>query len=217
MTMKNPNQVVDQIYGSGYFTNHGPLAKELEESLQDYFQVGNAVVVGNESLALIIALAGMDLGGRVGVSAHCPEFVVNAVAWAALESVITHVESAPDDLVAVLICAGPVGVTDLALLHHARSRRTKIVVYQHGHFGRKLEDGPVVTVTTVGTTAGVPTSHCAVILTDDGSLAEKYRNIRSSYGARKIVEVRATANGRVSDFQAGMALMFLQNVRNRKG
>lgn len=217
MTMANPNEIVEQIYASGYFTNHGPLAKELEASLQDYFQVGNAVVVGNESLALIIALAGLDLDGRVGVSAHCPEFAVNAVAWAALEPVIIQEDSAPDALAAVLICARASGETDRALLRQAHSHRSKIVVYQHGYFGRKLEGGPVVTVTTVGATADVPTSHCAVILTDDGSLAERYRNIRSSYGARKIVDVRATANGRVSEFQAGMALMFLQNVRKRKG
>lgn len=215
MNPANPNAIVERIYASGYFTNHGPLARELEDSLQKYFRVGNAVVVGNESLALIIALAGLDLRGRVGVSALCPELAVDAVAWAALEPVLTRGEAVPDDLAAFLLCTRPGGETDRALLRHALSRQGRIVVYQDGHFGRKLEAGPVATVTTVGPpTAGAPTAHCAVILTDDDALAEKYRNIRSSYGARKIVEVRATANGRVSEFQAGMALLFLQSVGN---
>lgn len=212
MNLANPNEIVEQIYRSGYFTNHGPLAKGLEDSLQGFFQIENAVVVGNESLALIMALAGLDLSGRVGVSARCPDFSVNAVAWAGLEPVILQGDAIPDDLVAVLVCALPGGGTDRALLRHAESHRCKIVVYQHGHIGREIERGPVVTVTTVGVTSGAPTAHCAVILTADGALAEKYRNIRSSYGARKTVEVRATANGRVSEFQAGMALIFLQSI-----
>jgi hypothetical protein len=42
-------------------------------------------------------------------------------------------------------------------------------------------------------------------------LARTYRNIRSSYGARKTVSVMATVNGRVSEYQAGLALKFIQN------
>ncbi|GEM_PF-2452312 len=215
MNLANPNDIVEHIYGSGYFTNHGPLAKKLEDSLQDFFHIENAVVVGNESLALIIALAGLDLTGRVGVSVHCPEFAVNAVAWAELEPVSTQWDAVPDDLVAVLACDRRGGETDPALLRHAGSHRCKFIVHQHGHFSRELQEGPVITVTTVGATSGGPTAHCAVILTDDDALAEKYRNIRSSYGARKTVDVRATANGRVSEFQAGMALIFLQNLRKQ--
>ncbi len=216
MNLVDSNGIIEHIYGSGYFTNHGPLAQKLEDALQDFFQIENAVVVGNESLALIIALAGLDLTGRVGVSAHGPELAANAVAWAKLEPIILQGDMAPNDLVGVLVCARPGGETDHALLQHARSHRCKIVVYQHGHFGRQLEGGPVVTVTTVGANSGAATAQCAVILTVDGALAEKYRNIRSSYGVRKTVDVRATANGRVSEFQAGMALIFLQNLRNKR-
>lgn len=212
MNLANSIDVIEQIYRSGYYTNHGPLARKLEDSLQAFFQVENAVVVGNESLALIMAIAGLDLTGRVGVSAHCPEFAINAVAWAGLEPVVLAGDAFPDDLVAVLVCARPGAGADRALLRHAQSHRCKIVVYQHGHLGRTLEGGVVATVTTVGATSGAPTAHCAVILTEDGVLAEKYRNIRSSYGARKTVDVRATANGRVSEFQAGMALIFLQDI-----
>lgn len=215
MDLANPNAIVDQIYRSGYFTNHGPLAKKLEDELQGFFQVENAIVVGNESLALIIALAGLKLSGRVGVSARCPELAFSAVAWAGFEPVIADVERVPDNWVDAVVCPSLKGETDHALLRQAQARDCKIVVYQHGHFSRKLEGGLVVTVTTVGPTANGPTPHCAVILTNDGVLAEKYRNIRSSYGARKTVDVRATANGRVSEFQAGMALIFLQGLRTQ--
>ena len=217
MNLANHDDVMAHIYASGYFTNHGPLAKQLEETLQALFPIDHAVVVGNESLALIMALAGLNLRGRVGVSADCPEFVSGAVAWAGLEAVAGPGSQPPDKLVAVLVCARRGTFPDPALLRHAQSRDLPAVVYQHGHFSRHLEPAPVITVTSLGGHSEAPSAHCAAILTSDPALAEKYRNIRSSYGARKIVDVRATANGRVSEFQAGMALLFLQNPRNQSG
>jgi len=42
-------------------------------------------------------------------------------------------------------------------------------------------------------------------------LARTCRNILSSYGARKNVSVMETVNGCVSEYQAGLALKFIQN------
>ena len=50
------------------------------------------------------------------------------------------------------------------------------------------------------------------IATNDPELAEKYRNIRSSYGTRRKLDVVATCNGRFSEFQAGVGLKSLQHI-----
>jgi dTDP-4-amino-4,6-dideoxygalactose transaminase len=48
------------------------------------------------------------------------------------------------------------------------------------------------------------------VCTIDGGLAARLRNIRSSYGAGVPVHVRRTANGRMSEAQAAIALLSLQ-------
>jgi dTDP-4-amino-4,6-dideoxygalactose transaminase len=49
-----------------------------------------------------------------------------------------------------------------------------------------------------------------IITTNDDNLAEIFRNIRSSYGARKVLKVKATCNGRFSEIQAGIGLNILK-------
>ena len=171
------------------------------------------MVVGNETLALIMTLAGLDLAGRVGVCAECPDHVLSAIGWAGLEAVRCPFGAAtPEGVVALLMAPTPDLPPDATLLSYARSHDHPVLIYQHGHFTRRIEPGCVATITSVGKASNALSADCAVILTANDALAEKYRNIRSSYGARQSVEVRATANGRVSEFQAGMALLSLKNL-----
>lgn len=216
MSLKDYRSVIDSIYGSGYFTNHGPLAQKLEESLQRIFEIENAVVIGNETLAVIIALAGLKTSGCVVVSAGCPDFLVNAVAWAGLEPVVFGSDGVPGEIAAFLVYdGGGEGTAKTSLVNLAKSKHRKAVLYQPGlQFlrggTRPFPRDDHVVVAPLGDVGREPSSRCAAILTGSSDLAENCRNIRSSYGARKTVEVTATANGRVSEFQAGMALVFLE-------
>lgn len=215
MNLSDQKEIVEQIYRSGYFTNHGPLAKKLEETLQDYFSISNAVVVSNESLAVIMALAGLDLAGRVEIMGDCPDYLFQAVSRPGLVPSRAHatvVASAPSILFALLPVENLLS-TDLA--NQARRRGVRLVCFQSWQPASRLLIADAVTIVKLGGSTDVPSAHCAAILTSDEFLAEKYRNIRSSYGVRKLVEVRATANGRVSEFQAGLALLFLQNLGNQ--
>jgi dTDP-4-amino-4,6-dideoxygalactose transaminase len=49
------------------------------------------------------------------------------------------------------------------------------------------------------------------ICTNDDELAERLRNIRSSYGTRRTVSVKKTSNGRMSEAQAAIGLMSLDD------
>ena len=51
------------------------------------------------------------------------------------------------------------------------------------------------------------------ILTNQDEFAEIFRNIRSSYGVRKMTKVKATCNGRFSEIQAGIGLVLLQKIK----
>nr|WP_245844175.1 hypothetical protein [Nibricoccus aquaticus] len=178
----------------------------------------NAVVVSNESLAIMMALAGLNLSGRVGVLPHCPEPILKASTWAGLEAVACSPDSSTAGLTAVLSYEMEPRPKNNSLLDDARKQGLPTIIFKHAAFSRDARlsslsaNDPTATIAIVGENNAVPSSVCAVILTADSLLAEKYRNIRSSYGARKLTEVKATANGRVSEFQAGMAMVFLQKI-----
>jgi dTDP-4-amino-4,6-dideoxygalactose transaminase len=53
------------------------------------------------------------------------------------------------------------------------------------------------------------------VTTDDDDLAERLRNIRSSYGAPRHVAVRGTLNGRFSEAQAALLLHSLDDFERR--
>lgn len=220
--------LIDRIYNTGYFTNHGPIANELEEAIEQYFSIKNAIVISNETLAMVIALSGMISGGAVAVSTKAPEHVVNGVKWAGLEPkffdtgseflpfLLEHRNIGSVEPKFDLVIVDPVAEKELGLSAYQAFCDSKLeaIVY-HTVLPQKndLLHSSIATVRicTLGVNSGSPSSSCAVILTSNNELAAKCRNIRSSYGARKTVSVMATANGRVSEYQAGVALKFIED------
>jgi len=229
VSLANQDDILNQIYETGYFTNHGPAAVSLENTLQTVFQSDHAVIVSNETLALVMALAGLDISGHIAMSAFCPAFVRNAVLWAGLEpelidigddsgcmsiQAFEQVCSEHKDIDAVLVCDMWCREQTRPLIEELLAKGVWVIVYQCGQFDSSLlgKKEKLITIVSVGEQSCLPTANCAAILTSSGGLAEIYRNIRSSYGARETIKVKATANGRVSEYQAGQATVFLNNI-----
>ena len=232
--MTTTHTLIDRIYSTGYFTNHGPIANELESTLEQNFNIENAIIVSNESLAVVIALAGLTTGRSVAVSVDTPVHVLNCITWAGLEPTfidngsdsflfsVEHFESvidkqhvdlvildsatekklAPSSYETFLISGLPTIVYRCSLLPNSDPLYSSIAS---------------VRICLIDTDGDSPSPNCAAILTSNNELARTYRNIRSSYGAREIVSVMATANGRVSEYQAGVALKFIQNLAQNFG
>lgn len=212
MNLAQQRSIVEMIYRSGYFTNHGPLAQKLEKVLQDYFSISNAVVVSNESLAVIMALAGLDLTGRVEITGDCPDYLVQAASRAGMEVAHAPATAAGAAPTVHFMFLPPEPFSPAGPTEQSKRNGGQLVLFHSGWPVHRPLVTEAITIVVLGGRTVSPSAHCAAILTSDDVLAEKYRNIRSSYGVRKPVDVRATANGRVSEFQAGMALLFLQNL-----
>ena len=56
----------------------------------------------------------------------------------------------------------------------------------------------------------------ACVTTNDDKLAARLRNIRSSYGARHKVEIPYTGNGRMSEIQAGLILLSIEEYETNR-
>ena len=54
---------VEQIYATGWLTNHGPFATALEERLQDYLGVRNVILTCNGTIALQVAYRALGVTG----------------------------------------------------------------------------------------------------------------------------------------------------------
>ncbi|NND97230.1 MAG: hypothetical protein HKN47_07870, partial [Pirellulaceae bacterium] len=229
VTADDYRDVFRQICTNRYFTNHGPLAKQFEQMLEDFLEIENVVSVGNESLALLIAIAGLNLTGDVIVPAfrgqlptqickrlglrvrHCD--VDPETHQASIESVSGMIN---DSTEAVCIIETWGNRCDQRMVEWLCQKGIRVIVLAIDSFG-SATDGRfvtrgdrVVTVYGFGPHQIVSANQGGAIAVSDNQLAERYRNIRSSYGTRSKVDVKATCNGRFSEFQAGVGIASFQ-------
>jgi len=203
----NVESAIDGVLDRGWYTNHGPMAQSLEARLSALHEVAAAVIVTNHSLGLIMLTEALGLQGEVILSALSPACCAQALRWAGLRPRFCDIDEATLGLApgsaeaaigagtaAILVTPGcdPAPLAALAARH-------RLAFCRYAQPGR---DGPGL----VGLAAcGDDPAPCA-LLTDDAGLAARLRNIRSSYGAGPPVTVHRTANGRVSELQAALAL-----------
>ncbi len=223
--------VLERIEASGYFTNHGPLAREFEASLAEFLGVAHVVLCTNESLGLSMALKGMQVDGRVLVPALGYPELVESVVWAGLEPVFcdvdpeTHqispriLEAAAQDGVGAAVIMEMWGNRCDAdgLMEVAQRCGLQVLFYPADGFGsmrggRQITRPDQTTLFSFQSTRLLSTMEGGCLATDDDHFAAVLRNIRSSYGAGEPTAVPVTANGRFSELQAGLGLWGLERI-----
>jgi len=217
------------VFERQYYTNHGPLAQELELRLADRLGVRHAMCVTNEFIGL--ALAGQALGvrGDVVVPAHSSIATSLSLQWTEGSPLLCDVDlntgMMTAELVAPLLSRQPVSailavnpwgdacdVEGLQVL--ANSRGIPLYIDSAQGFGCAVAGRPIggfgcVEVISFHSDNIVGACEGGVICTQDDDLAARIRNMRSNYGMGPPVPVDKTANGRMSEAQAAVALFNL--------
>ncbi|HZS82274.1 MAG TPA: DegT/DnrJ/EryC1/StrS family aminotransferase [Stellaceae bacterium] len=228
------------IFERQYYTNQGPLAAALERRLAERLEVRHAICVTNGTVGLMMAAEALGLKGRIVLPAAAPAAPAVALGWAGLEPVFCDIDAARLQMTADTVAealdradgdaiAAALGVNlwggagdppGLAALAEARGLAflsdsahgfgCAVAGTPLGGFGRaevfSFGPGKIVTATEGG-----------CVTTNDDELAARLRNIRSSYGAGRPVSVVRTANGRMSEAQAAVALLSLDDFEaNRR-
>jgi dTDP-4-amino-4,6-dideoxygalactose transaminase len=223
--------VLARIEDNGYFTNHGPLAKEFEASLAEYLGVAHVVLCTNESLGMCMALKGMQVQGNVLVPALGMPELVESVVWAGHEPVFCDVDAdthqiSPSTLEAAATeGAGAVVILEIwgnrcdadALVQAAERCGLQTLFYAPDSFGsarqgKRITRPDRATLFSFQSARLLSTMEGGCLATDDAHFAAVLRNIRSSYGAGEPTPVPVTANGRFSELQAGLGLWGLEQV-----
>lgn len=219
-----------KIFKNKYYTNHGPFAQELEERLQEFLSVKNAMAMTNESIALIIAAKALDLKGKVLCSEFISASALNSLKWAGLEPLVCkanrttlcldsssfekHLDS---DVSAILGSHVQPNLSDNNWLEDfAKSNNLKLYFDSSSSFGsfyknKRLGSFGDLEVFSFHENEIINSAEGGVITTNDDELAKRVRNIRSSYGSGPVVKVSITGNGRMSEAQAALALISLRD------
>lgn len=221
---------LEKIWATGQVTNNGPLLRELEQKLKDYFRVKHLFLVANGTLGLQIALRALDISKKVITTPFSYVASTSAILWEHAAPVFADinsrdycidpvkVEAAIDvdtqAILAVHVYGYPCDVTALAEI--ARRRKLK-VIYDAAHaFGSKLNGKPLpangdVSVLSFHATKLFHTVEGGAVLTDDDEVARKIRLLRA-FGHIRDEYFTLGINAKNSEFHAAMGLCLLPRV-----
>lgn len=231
---KDFTTIFSKIFERRYYTNHGPLAQELEEKLQRLFSVRNVVVVTNATIGLSLACKALQYqrGDRVIVPAFTFAATVQALTWAGLEPVFCEVDShthliTPKTVAPLLSLPNIKGILGVHLwgngcdidgLQSLATDHGLSVFYDAAHAvncshrGHPFGCFGSCEVFSFHATKVFSSAEGGCIATNDDTLAECLRNLRSSYGRRATVPIEISGNGRFSEAQAALGLLALEKL-----
>lgn len=227
------------IVERGWYTNHGPLAELAEERLSEFYGVRNAIVFTNATVGIMALAVALGLRGPVIVPSFTFAATAQALTWAGLDVVFCDVDESthqvtdetvsacldscrerarPDAVLAVNLWGGACDVDGLEALCY---REGLHLVFDSAHAsgtvlgGRRLGGRGKAEVFSFHATKILSATEGGAVCTDDDELAERLRNVRSSYGTRRAVPVPTTLNGRFSEAQAAILLHSLADFDRR--
>lgn len=219
------------IFSRQYYTNHGPLAQKLEARLAERLGVAHAMCVTNATIALALAAQALGLKGKVLVPGLSFVNTAQSLDWSAASPAFCDVSSETGHLTPELVEPHLVdgvsgilavnlwgGAADAPALQQLADRRGVTLYFDSANaFACEIGGKPIggfgrLEVISFHSSQILSAAEGAVICTDDDDLAAHVRNIRSNYGMGRPVPVGKTGNGRISEAQAAIALMNLDDM-----
>lgn len=221
------------LFERQYYTNHGPLAQQFEARLAQRLQVRHAICVTNATIGLLMACEALQLTGKVIVPSFTFIATAQALTWTGLTPVFCDVDPvthqitpellAPliDDDVSAILAVNLWGdACPAAPLQALADRHGLKLFFDSAHgMGVEIDGAPLgrfgeVEVFSFHATKVFSTGEGGCLTTNDDEVAARLRNIRSSYGAGRPVEVVRTSNGRMSEAQAAIGLLNLDTFED---
>lgn len=232
---------MEAIFEREYYTNHGPNVEALEQRLEETLHVRNALTVTNATVGLYLVALALDLRGPVVVPAWTFAASPQAMTWAGLDVTFCDVDPttqhiSPNNVEAALELAAedeqPVaailgvnlwgGSCDPEQLARWVEARGITLFFDSAQaLGCTTSSGPIggfgrAEVFSFHATKIVSATEGGCICTNDDALAEDMRNMRSNYGIRSPREVPLIINGRMSEAQAAVALLSLDDLEESR-
>lgn len=221
---------LEKIWASGQLTNNGPLLKELEQKLKDYFGVKHLFLVANGTLGLQITLKALGITRKVITTPFSYVATTGAILWEQAIPVFCDInandycidtagiEAAIDaDTQAILAVHVYGHACDVKALEEIACRHRLKVIYDAAHaFGSTLDGKALaahgdVSVLSFHATKLFHTVEGGAVLTDDDTVARQIRLYRA-FGHIGDEHFTLGINAKNSEFHAAMGLCLLPRV-----
>ena len=219
------------IFKRQYYTNHGPLTRELERRLAERLGVRHAMCVTNEFIGLVSAGQALGVHGQVVVPAHSSVATPQSLRWTEARPLFCDVDPETGlmtaELVAPLLSRQPVSAIfavnpwgdacDVQGLQALADQHGIPLYFDSAHgFGCEIAGRPMgsfgaIEVISFHSDNVLGACEGGVVCTQNDKLAAYIRNTRSSYGMGAPAPVPKTGNGRMSEAQAAVALFNLDH------
>lgn len=219
------------IFDRNFFASHGPLESKLEAALAEYLNVRHVVCTVNATVALMLTARALDISGDVIVPSFTFAATAQAISWAGLNPVFCDVDEKTHNLSASLVerclterTAGILGVhlwgraCDVDGLEElARSRKIELFFDSAhalgcSHRGKRIGSFGRAEIFSFHATKVLNGTEGGCISTNDHALAARLRTMRTFHGNQTFAKVPLRLNGRISESQAAMALMSLEDL-----
>ena len=220
-----------ELFVRQYYTNHGPLVDRLEALLAERMKVRHAICVTNATVGLSMVADALGIQGSVAMPSFTFVASAQSMVWSKLRPAFCDIDPLTHHMnlehLDRLLAQGASAVMavnlwgdtyDMAAVEEVARRHEVPLFFDSAHgfgcsfIGKPLGGFGKAEVFSFHATKVMSTGEGGCITTNDDEFAERLRNIRSSYGVRDQVQVCRTANGRMSEAQAAIGLLNLENI-----
>ena len=206
------------------------MLEEFEARLREFLGVKHALCVANATLGLMMVADALKLKGKVILPAFTFVASAQALSWSGLEPVFCDIDRdtqqidlakaealITDDVSAIMgvnLWGGACRPRELSALAEANGVKA---FFDSAHaFGCQVDNMPIggfgdAEVFSFHATKVLSTTEGGCITTNDDELARRLRSIRPSYGGDAPVSIVRVANARMSEVQAAVGIMNLDD------
>lgn len=221
---------LEEIWENRWLTNYGPIVRRFENRLADYFQTGNVCLFTNGTLALQIALQGMEISGEVITTPFTFVATTHALFWNKIRPVFCDIEPDyftidPDKveelitpwttaILAVHVFGFPCQLEELNKI--AQKHNIKLIYDAAPAFGVWIGDKPIsnygdLSMLSFHATKLFHTFEGGALIFKESGLQSKF-NYLKNFGFKNETEVvMPGTNAKMNEIQALMGIQVLQH------
>ena len=225
---KKNNELIDLIFERQYYTNHGPELQKLENDLETSANNYNYLGLSNYTISFLIAILAINNEGKILIPSILDAEIKQAVDFKKLNYRICDVNSKYglininyDQLedIETIIINNTLGFSlNLEEIVKKISPKVNLIILSKYGFG--IDTKPLLNsniliceIFDCKFYKNYDQSYGSIIRINNSKIAERIRNIRSSYGSREKVNIPYTGNGRMSEIQAGLINIALNDFK----
>jgi len=211
------------IFEREYYTETGPLVRSLEQRLREATGFDHVVCIGSVWVAHLMLLDALDLQ-RLWIAGPVSVHLQSALAFFSKVRVVTEASSLGAVAGHAAVCNGALAQDNPTEVQWALASpatpasswftngphlESSIRVLDTSDLPLQTSGGADVHLGALNRKQHFRDLDGAYLATNDIDLADRLRTMRSSSGVSRLLPVKKTVNGRMSEAQAGIALLSL--------